>query len=275
MFSVEEYPKGRLDLKENFQTGKGLCSFVGIFKSVSLLTTLGIMLHHMVIHPAPLSFYPAYLTSWGMFFSICYLSGSFLLTTRHSSAVITPDANNRLIKFTWVLFSLSSVWECVIAVLYWSLRPAKMGPILLENVTTHGVIVPILLVQGLLVDHIPSRLKHCSVAVLFGILYLSWLAIQNVAIRYNPLDNGDDDAIYDGFRWRNEPIQTLKYSLIIVFAIVPAFAVLIWALSLRGRRYLDKPGEEEESSVVEEFDEEIEGSNWCAVDDDIDEADES
>ncbi|CAJ1941109.1 unnamed protein product [Cylindrotheca closterium] len=255
MFSIDEFPIGRLDLKETFQMGKGFCSSVGIFKSISLLIAIGFLAHVLVTDRAPL-FYPAFYTAWGLFFSIGYLAGSLRLTASSSSSLFNETDATRLVKFTWLLFSMSSVLECVITLLYWGFRSSSMGPISVSDVTTHGCIGAVVLLQGLLVDHMPLRLKHTVATVLFTFFYLVWTVIQNVVIQYSPFDDdeSDDDAIYDVLRWRKHTIRSLINALSSVFLAIPFFTIFIWALSLPGRRYLDQPDEESAMEETEHCD---------------------
>ncbi|CAJ1941119.1 unnamed protein product [Cylindrotheca closterium] len=259
MFRIDELPIGRLDLQETFQTGKALRSSVGIFKLISLLIASGFLVHILITDQEPL-FYPAYLTAWGLFFSICYLAGSLRLTASSSSSPSDETSATRLVKFTWLLFSMSSVLECVITLLYWGFRPSSTGPVRVADVTTHGCIGVVVLMQGLLVDHIPLRLKHSSATALFAFIYIVWTVLQNVVIQYSPFDDdeSDDDAIYGSFRWRRDTTTSLMLSLFAVFVVIPFFTILVWALSLPGRRYLDKP---DEGSVMEETDDVLDESS--------------
>mmetsp|Transcript_32507 Transcript_32507/g.78903 ORF Transcript_32507/g.78903 Transcript_32507/m.78903 type:complete len:291 (+) Transcript_32507:193-1065(+) len=266
MFSIDERPHGKLDLKETFQMGKELRSAVGTFKFVSLLTTLASLAHVWAVHPVPM-FLLAYLTIWGAFFSICYLLGSLLLTICSPSSLANTQPN-RLVKFTWMLYSVSSTLECFTTVLYWAGRPADMGPITLGDVTMHCVVLAILLVQGFLVDRIPLRLKHTGPTILVSLFYTAWLVLQNVVFQYNPEDDDDDDAIYDAIRWREDTILALILSLVALVSLL-FFAILLWALSLPGRRYSSDDGLEEdkpdETGSTEVFDEQY-GETGSEVD---------
>jgi len=263
MFGLEEKPNGKLDLQDTFHIDKGLCSSEGIFKLILLVANLAMWVQGWVAYPL---FFPAFLTSWGNFFAILYQSGSLLLTTKPCSLFNSNAANDndneisvtRLVKFTWVCFPLSSVIGCLSTALYWTYRPMMnlgSNSIVLSDVTAHGGVLIILLLQGLLLDRVPIRLKHSAFIGIFFVLYKAWLVIQNNVIEYNPFDDDDDDALYDAFGWKKDVGTAVSNTLITAFLIVPFFIILLWGLSLPGRRYLETSDKENDQEYsTERFD---------------------
>lgn len=247
MFSVEE-SKGTLDINECFHIGRGLLSWVGAFKLLSFLSSIAVLIYAFYKHPIP-SFYPAYLTPWGVVFCILYLGGSFSLTAFVFADNSNREQATRLVKFTWMMYSIAAVLGCCIAVLYWGFVWTPSRGIDFSNVMTHGGVLIIVLLQGLAVERVPLRIKHNIVGTaLIAIIYNGWLAIQNLIVKYNPMQDDDDDALYDAAKWRENTKGAIILTIIVVFGAIPFFTVLLWLLSLPRRRYLDeKPSAQDDN----------------------------
>ena len=75
-----------------------------------------------------------------------------------------------------------------------------------------------------------------------------------MVLRYNPLDDDDDDALYDAIKWRKNTTQSIIFSVIPQFVIIPFLYIVLWALSLPRRKYLsvaDTEKTDESDSEVE------------------------
>ncbi|CAJ1927213.1 unnamed protein product [Cylindrotheca closterium] len=239
LFSVEEPPKGRLDLNAHFHVGQGVKSKVGITKLITFCISIAVLVYAFYKNPEP-SFYAAYLTPWGVFFCIWYLGASFCVTACGFADNSTRERATVLVKFAWFFYSVAAVLGCCIAGLYWTAVWTPARGVELNNVMTHGGLLVIVLLQGLFVDRVPLRIKHN----LFGtapiaLAYNIWLAIQNLAVKYNPNQDDDDDALYDAVKWRENPTGAIILTIIVLFVAIPFFTMLLWLLSLPGRRYLD------------------------------------
>jgi len=239
MFSLDDPPKGKLDMNAHFHIGQGLRSWVGAFKLLTFLIAIAVEVYAFYRYPSP-SFYAAYLTPWGVFFCILYLGGSFWLTVFGFADNSNQEQATRLVKFTWFFYSVAAVLGCCIAALYWFFVYTPSRGIELNNVMTHGGLLLIVLLQNYTVDRVPLRIKHSSGSEVIAIIYMSWLAIHNTLVKYNPLDDDDDDAIYDAVKWRENPTGATILTCIVLLGAIPLFTILLWALSLCGRRYLDE-----------------------------------
>lgn len=246
MYSVND-SKGTLDINETFHIGRGILSWVGVLKTITFAISIAVLVYAFYKHPAP-SFYPSYLTPWGVVFCIMYLGGSFWLTVFGF-----PDNSNReqatkLVKFTWMFYSIAAVLGCCIAVLYWGFVWYPDRGIELNNVMTHGGALCIVLLQGLVVDRVPLRFKHnFTWGTAIALIYLGWLAIHGLVVKYNPVKDEGEGALYNSVDFDKNPTGALILAGIVVFGAIPLFTTLLWLLSLPGRRYLDeKPMQEEE-----------------------------
>jgi len=242
MFDIEELRKEEtvtLDINASFHIGRGIRSWVGAIKLLTFFISIASLVYGFAVHPYPF-WYPVFLTHWGVVFCIMYLGGSFLLTTRSSSECNSVEAT-RLVKFTWLFYSVAAVMGCCIAVLYWAFvfKPSTHS-INLNNCMTHGGCLLIVLLQGLLVDHVPLRIKHNFVGTFaIACVYASWLALQNLVVKYNPMEDADDDALYDAIKWRENTVPTIILTAGVLFVAIPLFTILLWTLSLPGRKYVN------------------------------------
>ncbi|CAJ1927104.1 unnamed protein product [Cylindrotheca closterium] len=245
MFELDEqHPRGvlTLDLRASFHMGQGLNSGVGMLKLLSLALVVAALVYAFLQFPVT-AWFPAYLTPWGVFFCTWYLAASLFLTTCNYA---NPENTNHfesasvLTKFAWVMFSVASVVECCIVVVYWAFEydPSRHS-LNLNNLNMHGICMLIVLLQGFVVDRVPVRIKHMIFTFFIGCLMCGWLAIQNVALKYNPMQDDDDDALYDVMKWRENPTGAAILSVAILFGAIPLFTSLLWLISLPKRRYLE------------------------------------
>jgi len=240
MFGIDESPKGTLDMDASFNIGKGLLSVAGIIKFITLAIAVASEIYSFTATSIP-EFYPAYLTPWGVFFGILHLAGSFVLTVFYSKGTNNTNTNNTsvLVKITWLLYSVAGVIGCCITVLFWVavFNPDKDND-MLDKIMMHGGVVSLIILQGILLDRVPMRLKHIVFSDGVALLFTVWLILQNTMKVGNPHDDDDDDAIYDTMKWRTETTSAIIQAVLVVFVAVPLFQVLLWAASLPGRRYL-------------------------------------
>jgi MFS family permease len=233
-FGLKEEPFGTLDMPKNFSVGKGFLSIISLLKFCMFgfaIASLGIAFHR---RPEP-AFYPAYLTPWGVVYCILYLGGSLILAT--CSAYSPHRWCNFILKFTWVLFSIAAVQGICIALLYWFFVWHPDRGIYIDNVMTHGGCLIMVLIDGLIINRIPLRIKHMLLTTLLAALYLTWSVIQNVVWRYNPVHDDDDDALYDVMKWREETTSAIILIAIILLGAIPLLTSLLWFVSLPGRHY--------------------------------------
>jgi len=102
----------------------------------------------------------------------------------------------------------------------------------------------LILVDGLLVNRIPVRLRHWfELCLPTFALFIIWSVLQS-PLGFD-LDNPyieelgiDDDKIYPFLDWASSPLSTLALSLVCLFVVSPILHVILWAFSLAGRKYI-------------------------------------
>ena len=225
--------------------------------------------------PYPRAIWFGYLTNWALVLATIYSGLSlantiFPIPTNPSSDSDDPknttetDVLSTRIKITWVLFTLAAVAQKMVTVLYWALlHPPGLPPIfLISMIVLYGGVCVLILVDGLLVNRIPIRMRHWL--ELYLPLFLSWiiwLLVQSPLGLY--LNNAymdaigfDVDKIYPVVDWESAPMTTLALVSICGFVISPIVHFALSALSMVGRKDINAndKGEDIENG---DFDEEI------------------
>jgi hypothetical protein len=112
------------------------------------------------------------------------------------------------------------------------------------NEIFHGGFCILVLVDGLMVNRIPIRLRHWfELCLLLFVVYIIWSVIQSpLALDIdNPYmeDRGyDDDKIYPFLDWGSSPLPTLAILSVCIFLVTPMILLALWAQSLMGRLYV-------------------------------------
>jgi hypothetical protein len=155
------------------------------------------------------------------------------------------------IRLEWVLFELAAHMEAMVTLLFWALLFDPDIHIRFLPITTHGVLLVLVLIDGFLVNRIPLRWMHYFGFILpIEMLYSVWTYIHYVADIGNPWNNdtdGNDDAIYpEVIRWDDDGWKkALAYSVGLVLVVGPLFFGLLWCISNGNlacrdwRRYLE------------------------------------
>ena len=56
----------------------------------------------------------------------------------------------------------------------------------------HGGVMILTLLDGLVINRVPVRIKHMLVTAVFGVLYLIWTLFHELVYQYNPYKMDDD-----------------------------------------------------------------------------------
>jgi hypothetical protein len=115
-----------------------------------------------------------YISNWatvgGFIYSICSLLSSAFATTRllavrqqlQSSGTSQQHRPNLWVRFTWVMFEVAAHLGITISLAYWAFHfhsPAS-HELFYRDVSTHGGVIVVVLLDGLVVNRIPVRLGH-------------------------------------------------------------------------------------------------------------------
>jgi hypothetical protein len=203
----------------------------------------------------PRIFYFAYLTHWTLVFSTLY----FVMSLFNSMLPISQPLSGHTIvsrraKLTWVLLEIAANLGVVVTVTYWLML--FDGEMIVRAVLGHGVVAVLVVVDGLVLNTIPIRLRHWSEFVFpVALAYILWTLLHSGLVFGigNP-DNEDedtetnDDLIYSILDWEGDPGQTVVTALLIVFGVSPISHIFLWMLSGCRRRYVEDDVDQESRS---------------------------
>eukprot|EP00980_Cylindrotheca_fusiformis_P014974 scaffold4099_cov98-Cylindrotheca_fusiformis.AAC.3 len=274
LWGIEEPTVGTLDMARNFNLGKGFLHWISVVKLAFVsvvVATLAIGFAWRDSHPA---FYFAYLTMWGVTWCNVYLIGSLILALFYPSSFSQTKhdgcCHNFVLKLTWTFFSVAAVQGVAIVIVYWALLWSPDWGVDYNNTMSHGGCWLLVMIDGLIINRIPLRIKHMLFTVLLALCYVTWSVLQNVVWRYNPGDDDDDDAVYDVLKWRVETGSAVGLVCILILVALPIITSIIWLVSLPGRFYLAKNDDEIESDNNNNDEGAMPSSNPGGDDDDDD-----
>ena len=243
-------------MERNFRMGRGIFSFFAGIKLGFLGLTVASLVVDIVSFEYP-NYWMAYLTNWSLIYCIVYQIGSLLLTVLKVPSAPYDDPNNQptnsLLKLTWISISLAAVHQICVFVLFWGTVYYPGYVLTFSNVMLHGGVMSLILLDGLVMNRTPVRLKHLVLNMVMAILYALWSILQNTVCRCNPYaeeEDKDDDAIYDVMRWREEPAIAIGSFLILLLVVLPLLQIFLWAVSLPGRHYLSSSSPKNAAEVV-------------------------
>jgi hypothetical protein len=206
------------------------------------------------------AFYFAYLTHWTLVFSTIYFVMSLLNSILPISA--PPPGQtivSRRAKLTWAFFEIAANLGVVVTVSFWLLL--FDGEMEVRSVLGHGVVALLVVVDGLVLNTIPIRLRHWFEIVLpVTFAYILWTVLQSGLVFDigNP-DNMDedvetnDDLIYNVLDWEGDPGQTAVTALLIAFGLSPISHVFLWLLSGCRRRYVQDDADVDQQSFSSKY----------------------
>ena len=204
----------------------------------------------------------AYLTQWTLLLSCIYMTCSFLVSTMTVPRTDIQETHPRqwaLIKIVWILYTIASAAGATVAVLYWVFiyDYGRGTPPSYYTIMSHGIAFLVVLLDGMIVNSIPLRLKHFVFTLCYGVLFITWSIIQAFAYIDNPEKTSSDEdpseALYSILDWINTPKTAAIISVIANFFALPLFSILFWFISMSCcRKYVDeKEGEDSASDAID------------------------
>ncbi|CAB9518004.1 expressed unknown protein [Seminavis robusta] len=205
-----------------------------------------------ILAAEPKLFYLAYLTHWSLMVTILYMTLSWMLTFRATVLAKAEEATatdvTMLHKIVWCLFTVAAPAEIVVAIGYWGLEwDGSAAGFYYRNFMVHGVVLGLLLLDGLLLNKIPLRIRHIGLILGYLFLYLIWTFIHAYLGIGNPQTPEDDDTIYTALQWRQDPLSTAVVAGQFLLLLAPIAFCTVYGLSLysfpcgcngQSRRYL-------------------------------------
>lgn len=202
-----------------------------LIKSIILGWSLSVFVTGIITYSYP-AFYFAYLTNDTLVVTCVYFLTSWL-NTLHYTCFTFPGNNTQFTAFhklTWGLFALAAPAEIVVTVGYWTLVwDGTSSAFTYRNLMIHGGFMLIVLLEGLVINRIPIRLRHFWLVAAYLILYLAWTVLHALLGIGNP--ETDDDLIYTALQWKNEPGPTTLVGAEILFVLAPVAFLTVCLLS--------------------------------------------
>jgi hypothetical protein len=237
-------------------------------------------------------FYLAYVTHWTLLISFFYMTLSLLhamtIPTSHcccfcnsssssssSSSNHDPPYNNNIhnneewsssvscrIKLTWALFTVSAHAEILVTLLFWLLVYDSSSAISYPTIMSHGIVLLLVIIDGLVINRIPIRIKHFWFCSLYYLLYIVWSIIHSFTGIENPdtasdsssssnsntntntNTNANDDAdadvttsIYAALDWDGDDVAGTIITVVLALGVAsPILFLLLWFLALYNPR---------------------------------------
>jgi len=231
-FSLEESHDKVIDIKASFVPGPIWCT--GLIRIMFFFFAFGSTAYSFITNESKL-FWFGYLTHWSAFYTITYM-GLIMICTFYPSLVPQPEEGSRpnfLIRFLWVMYSVATVHEICITLLYWTL--VYDGNLLYQSVVLHGVFVPLLLVDGFVLGKIPVRFKHVLFGQIAGLIWMIWSVVHSLTdfgISEEDRSDGDGDPLYDTLNWQDNTLSSTIIAGLVIFVLFPFVHWIVLLLSL-------------------------------------------
>lgn len=197
-------------------------------------------------------FYFSYLTHISLVACIVY---SLLSLANTIFPLPNADADgvvSRRTAFTWIMFNYVGNTQLTVSVLYWGLVYDGGFPNI-GAIFGHGVVLVPVWLDGLLVNRIPVRLRHWfEISLPTYILYSIWTVLQSELVFgvENPYDEAQKYQIYNVINWVDNPVSSLVYLVVLISFFTTIVQLVLWALSLAGRRYIDADAKDEDANQI-------------------------
>lgn len=101
----------------------------------------------------------------------------------------------------------------------------------------HGGVMIVTLIEGLYVNRVPVRILHIPVTIVVGLMYSLWSVFHGFYIQHNPYYDDDYGYIYPVLNWKGDAETALIVVSITNLVLMPLLNILVWSISLVGRRY--------------------------------------
>lgn len=131
-----------------------------------------------------------------------------------------------LTSCTQALFAISLPSQLVMMLMHYTLQFG--GSIDYISIIKHGAAIPLLLLDGFVINRIPLRMKQFAFFQSFTMSYLAW----SIAYAYSGLIMpSGEDAIYEWLDWKSDIHSAILLSLFVLVLVNPAVFVSCRAAS--------------------------------------------
>ena len=238
MFSLKDPNGKQLDLERCFKFGHIYSAW---YISLAKFVLLGICVATYVYGFLEYQYrhwFMSYVSYWTLLETCIYLVFSFGLS-------LMKQPYMWIINVTWVMLLVVIVKGIVVVLLFWGTEydwSAGVPPTLFK-VASHGISWACAIVDGMIINKTPIRLKHYYFVLAFTLLFLIWTIIQGMIPIDNPWTDDEDNTerLYNILDWQNEPVQATIVSVLVCFVALPLFTTIFWSFSLCYRKYINDP----------------------------------
>ena len=174
---------------------------------------------------------------WALLFCALYQIVASICTAFRST-LIQPEADEPqtprfFTRIMWGLYSLAAPSVLIVTILYWSVVYDKgRVDVSMENLMAHGGVLLMVLFDGLIIAHIPVRMKQILYLYIVSVAFIAWTVIDDLVVTGN---DAEKDAIDNVFSWKTKPLWAGLWTAVTLLAIVPAAYYIIWLASLWSR----------------------------------------
>jgi uncharacterized membrane protein len=127
--------------------------------------------------------------------------------------------------------SLAASSALAVVILFWSLDYDPNRDTLNYSILmVHGGTLICLLIDGFLINRVPVRLKHFSLALIMAIAFLIWSIIQSLVPVNSPNNTEFPYTMYNVLNWRDDPGEAIGYAIATVLVLLPLF-IGMWNFS--------------------------------------------
>eukprot|EP00546_Thalassionema_frauenfeldii_P003674 CAMPEP_0178937826 /NCGR_PEP_ID=MMETSP0786-20121207/25984_1 /TAXON_ID=186022 /ORGANISM="Thalassionema frauenfeldii, Strain CCMP 1798" /LENGTH=1197 /DNA_ID=CAMNT_0020616463 /DNA_START=228 /DNA_END=3821 /DNA_ORIENTATION=+ len=228
--------------------------FVVPLKLMITGVAMDVFVRDLINYTGVKSFWLAYYNNWTTVLTLIYLFLSLFNSLYCEGTKNQPTAyENRapcLICVTWVFWVLSLSYQFINFFGYWSLvyysweEGSEIMAVSYFTVMKAFGIFVLLTVEGQVLNRIPMRWAHLTIAELGFLGYIFWSLIHHASGMGNP-DTGDI-GIYWFLNWSDETLNETSAAVAVTMLIVlPAIWFVFYVLSWPFRRYM--PVDEEKA----------------------------
>ena len=148
-----------------------------------------------------------------------------------------------LAKIQWELGATINPVNIIVVLVYWTTKgnPSTTAINYLQ-IWIHGLLCCTILFDTLIISCIPIRIRHFRSVALFASVYMFWTilhAVFGIGNNYHTNWSGgdDDDVIYTVVNWKKRVWETLGFTYVLIFVLLPVLFLLLRQCSLHYRRY--------------------------------------
>lgn len=258
---------GVIDIKATFAPNSNSGSiFINLlilfFRIGSVLVSLAALIEGVIIFGKDRWIFMGFLTNWTLVYTLCFYQLPVLLfslkpelTVKNNNTDDNDNSNNNnkstahaetteiihyqpsfLTKVTWASYSVASVSQITVTLVYWILlyspEHTKMD---YYDMTSHGFMCLLILIDGLIISVVPVRFKHIIFIFVYSICYNVWAilhAILGIGTSRDEEGKSNKSPLYDFLDFQNDPKGASIMTLGVILVVLPLVFLFVYCCSL-------------------------------------------